>query len=274
MTLISILLVLALERVVSKTRWWRKDTYQRRYLDWLQSQGWLTSGSSLLNLTLLVLLPAVLMSLLMWQLDSPFLELIINTAVLMVCIGCPDSRGKYKGYLDAAGRGDNEAAFLYAQQLGYDPETDCSFGRFLVWVNYRHYAALIMWFLVFGGAGVIFYQLSAGLLQHLRHTQHDQTPGWQKVMELLDWLPVRISALGLLLVGHFSRALPVWMSLAVDGEVSARQLLTQVAKSAEHVEADAPVCTEEACTMVVMAKRNMLLLLVVIAILTLSGWIG
>ncbi|MDF2178413.1 beta-lactamase regulator AmpE [Aliiglaciecola sp. CAU 1673] len=274
MTLISLLLVLALERVVNKTRWWQKDTYQNQYFGFLKERRLLAADTAVVNMLGLVLAPAALLYLLLWQMDAPFLELIINTAILMVCVGCADVRSKYKGYLEASSRGDEEAAFLYAQQLGYDPESDGSFGRFLVWVNYRHYGALMLWFLVLGGAGAVFYQLSVGLLQRLKESQSDQAGDWYKLVEILDWLPARITALGLLLVGHFSRALPVWMSLSADGDVSARQLITQVAKSAEHVEADTPVCTEEACTMVIMAKRNMMLLLAAIAVFTLSGWVG
>ena len=44
-------------------------------------------------------------------------------------------------------------------------------------------------------------------------------------------------------------------------------------KKAEEIEPDENDCTEEPCTLVRLAKRNVMFLLVIIALLTMSGWI-
>ena len=44
-------------------------------------------------------------------------------------------------------------------------------------------------------------------------------------------------------------------------------------KKAEEIEPDENNCTEEPCTLVRLAKRNVMFLLVIIALLTLSGWV-
>jgi AmpE protein len=75
------------------------------------------------------------------------------------------------------------------------------------------------------------------------------------------------------LVGHFSRAFPTWLGYLPDPAVQAKTLLLAVSKQAEEIEPDENDCTEEPCTLVRLAKRNVMFLLVIIALLTLSGWI-
>jgi AmpE protein len=95
----------------------------------------------------------------------------------------------------------------------------------------------------------------------------------KRLLDIVDWIPVRITALGFLLVGHFSRAFPTWLGYLPDPAVQAKTLLLDVSKQAEEIEPDENDCTEEPCTLVRLAKRNVMFLLVIIALLTLSGWI-
>ena len=108
--------------------------------------------------------------------------------------------------------------------------------------------------------------------QHATHFM----PTAVRLLHALDFIPSRISAFGLLMVGHFSRALPRWLAGVVSINTSAEHIIVDVAEHAEvmsdadktHAEFDA---TTEPKVMVKLAKRNMTLLLVVTAILTLSG---
>ncbi|WP_088329953.1 beta-lactamase regulator AmpE [Lacimicrobium sp. SS2-24] len=274
MTLISLLLVLALERATSKTTYWRSDFYFDRYLAWLQRRDILAAGVSLQTLLAVVLVPAILIWLVLYQLDAMFMTFLVNTAVLMVCVGCPRLRESYRGYLQAASRGDTEAAVLYAEQLGYPCESQNSFGQCLVWINYRHYAAVAIWFVLLGAAGALLYVLTVSMGHYLHQQKHPLSDSWQKVVTLIDWIPARVHTLGLLVVGHFSRALTVWLDYLGSTEVTARKLVTEVAKAAEYVEPEGIECTQEPCTMVRLVKRNMMALLVLVALLTLSGVIN
>jgi AmpE protein len=271
MTLISLLLVLAIERATSKTRYWQSDYYISRYTAWLEKRAILGSEISLQLLLAIALLPALLLWFALYQLDAFFITFIVDTAVLMVCIGCPELRQSYRGYLQAAARGDTEASVLYAEQLGYPCDSGNTFGQCLVWVNYRHYAAVAIWFVVFGAAGALFYVLSSFLLRYLLEHEHAQQPQWQKVMEIIDWVPARIHTLGLLVVGHFSRGLNIWLEYLGRGDIAARKIVTEVAQAAEYVEPEGIECTDEPCTMVRLVKRNMMALLVAVAVLTLAG---
>lgn len=274
MTLISLLLVLMIERATSKTRYWQSDYYTSRYLAWLEKRDILTPDTSVQWLLAIVLLPSLVVWFALYQLDAFFITFVVDTAVLMVCIGCPGLRQSYKGYLQAASRGDTEASVLYAEQLGYPCESGNTFGQCLVWVNYRHYAAVAIWFVVFGASGALLYLLCSSLLRYLLEQEHAQQPQWQKVMEIIDWVPARIHTLGLLVVGHFSRGLNIWLEYLGRGDTPARKIVTEVAQAAEYVEPEGIDCTDEPCTMVRLVKRNMMALLVVVAVLTLAGMLN
>ena len=191
----------------------------------------------------------------------------------MICVGCPALRATYKCYLQAANRGDMQACSMYADQLGHDAHSQGSFGQNLIWLNYQHYAAVVIWFAAFGAAGSVLYVLARGFSQKLEESEHPLAGQANSLMAIIDWVPVRITALGFLLVGHFSRALPIWIGYLPDPSISAKQLLADVSKAAEEVEPDENDCTEEPCTLVRLAKRNVMFILVIISLLTLSGWI-
>ena len=77
-----------------------------------------------------------------------------------------------------------------------------------------------------------------------------------------------------MLVGHFSKALPVWLESFFEIKKPADQILGDVAKKSEDMMIDNQDCTAEPCLLVRLAKRNLLLLLAVVAVLTLSGVIS
>lgn len=273
MTLISLILVLAAERVATQSKYWQAETYTNKYLRVVESRQWLGETANSWVLLAVISVPSLVLFFVLGQVHSSLLTLIFDTAILMICIGCPALRATYKCFLQAANRGDLEACSLYADQLRHTDKTQVSFGQNLVWLNYQHYAAVVIWFVIFGAPGAVFYVLVREFHQALTEKQHPLTEQANHVMAIVDWVPVRITALGFLLVGHFSRALPVWLGYFPDPSVSAKTLLSDVSKAAEEIEPDERDCTEEPCTLVKLAKRNIMFILVVISVLTLSGWL-
>ena len=276
MTLISLLLVLSIERIAIQSQMWQADAYFDKYQNIIQQRGWLSDVTNSANAWFLfgvIFIPSVFLYVLLQQVDSSLLSLVIETAILMVCVGCPTLRATYKCFLQAANRGDMQACSMYADQLGHDDSGPRSFGQNLIWLNYQHYAAVVIWFAAFGAAGSVLYVLARGFSQKLEEMEHPLAGQASTLIAILDWIPVRITALGFLLVGHFSRALPIWIGYLPDPSVSAKQLLADVSKAAEEIEPDEHDCTEEPCTLVRLAKRNIMFILVAISLLTLSGWI-
>ncbi len=285
MMLISLLLVLAIERVVVKTPVWQIDTYLSRYLTWLNEKQWISASADKVVVWLMMLLPALLLTIIETWLLGPFLTFIEQTFVLFLCVGCPALRETYKCFLQAAGRGDLEACSLYSEQLGHctddDSEDDAkgqgkSFGQHLMWLNYQYYAAVILWFLAFGAPGVLFYGLVRYAYNQSCELQDGQSAKLAHLMFALDFIPVRIVTFGLLMMGHFSRALPVWIQYLPDVQTSSEKVLTNVASQAEMLtpeeleqqQSDAAI---EPKVLVKLAKRNILFLLVVTSVLTLAG---
>jgi AmpE protein len=87
----------------------------------------------------------------------------------------------------------------------------------------------------------------------------------------VDWLPVRMVAFGYMLVGHFSKAMPVWLENLFDINKQPNQILISVAQKSEDFMVDPDDCTAEPCLLVRLAKRTLLLCLAVIAVLILTG---
>ena len=181
-------------------------------------------------------------------------------------------RASYRGFLRAAQQGDMTACDLYSGQMGHDTsQTEFSFGQNLVWTNYSHYAAVIIAFVFFGGAGAVFYILARNIAGIYVDRDSEAAKHAEQVLYFIDWVPVRITALGFLLVGHFSRAMPVWLAALFDKDISAKPLLAKVSKAAEEIDPNPEDCTEEPCTMVKLAKRNVIFMLMVLSLLTLAG---
>lgn len=274
MTIISLLLVLLVERVTTKSQYWQFEFYFHKYMQSASAYQGNEENTRTWWWLAIIILPVVLVYFLVQQLSNGLLELVLSTAILMVCVGCPAVRATYKCFLQAANRGDIEACALYADQIGDPDDTIENFGRNLVWQNYLHYAAVILWFTALGASGALLYVLARETFKQLKATQHPSTADARVLMHILDWVPVRITALGFLLVGHFSRAFPTWLGHLLDPQITAKTLLLNVAKQAEEIEPDKNNCAEEPCTFVRLAKRNVMFILVAIALLTLSGWIN
>ncbi|MCF2948684.1 beta-lactamase regulator AmpE [Paraglaciecola aquimarina] len=277
MTLISLLLVLLVERVTTKSQYWQAEFYSNKYNQSIESGNWLNSSSKSWVLLLVIFIPVLLTYLLVQKFSGGLVEFVIGTAILMVCVGCPNIRATYKCFLKAASEGDLQSCSMYEQQLR-DKQDGSTFGQNLVWQNYRHYTAVILWFAVCGAAGAVLYVLVRDIELRLNQDNENETSNPVAaqatfILNIVDWLPVRITAFGFLLIGHFSNAFPTWLGYLPDPTVNAKTLLLDVSKKAEEIEPDESDCTEEPCTLVKLAKRNVMFLLVTIAILTLSGWI-
>lgn len=274
MTLISLLIVLLAERVATQSKYWQVETYFKKYYQTVRDSDWFKESANIWSLLLFIALPGFALLLVQSQIHSSVLNLIISSVLLMVCIGCPALRATYKCYLQAANRGDLEACSLYAEQLGHEDVEETSFGQNLVWLNYQHYAAVVIWFAALGAPGALLYVMAREFSHVLRQQQHPLSEQADNVIGILDWVPVRVTALGFLLVGHFSKAFPIWLGYLPDPSVTAKKLLADVSRAAEDVEPDEHDCTEEPCTLVKLAKRNVMFMLVVVSVLTLSGWVN
>lgn len=283
MILISIILALAIERLGARDAHWQIDHYSRRYVTMSQS---LLANNGLFKspfaFALWTLLPAIGVYFLMDLTGFFLFELALNALFLLVCFGCAKPRGLYKGYLNALTRGDNEAATLYALQLGQQrTETEQGgewVGQTLAWVNFRHYCAVIFWFVVLGASGAIMYAVIRSLFDDTQQSENSLLSSRSHVLAdmlfWLNWLPARITSFGYLIIGNFSKGTGCFIKYALDFKTPNRKVVTTTALAAEQIEQQYEGCTYEATCMMRLVKRNILLYLALIALLTLFGGVA
>jgi len=325
---------MALERVVVKTKALHITTLAMQYFSFItpfikrqknsnqQENSESSVGSNLSKMVVVAGIPTVAVWILIEFLPG-ILVFFVTLLLLWVCLGCPVTRQTYKRYLQAANREDFEACYLYAEELGNESGNEgdeesgnkggtlSNVGKQLVLVNYRHYASVIIFFVVLGLPGMIFYSLckewyltrkklsqpaletaSQSELSELSsdesNTADEQVKVQtdvieeesikeipeEKVMFILDWLPSRITAFGFLLVGHFSKGLPVWLNTFLNPNLSAYDVLAKVAKSSEELTPCENPHLQEPLQMVKLVKRNIIFLLMAISAMTLAGLVS
>jgi AmpE protein len=308
MSLLSLLIALAAERSFS-ARVWHFNFYYQHYLHFFGQNFTAKHGTA--ASAVFIILPVVATYFLLQIIDNSVIQLLISTLVLIVCFGCTTTRNSYKAYLHSAFRGEETTTEMHHQQLLSDKNLpDMGFGQALIWLNYRYYIAIMLYFTVFGAAGALFYRLLTTVIEHkkeqciaqaneskaqaeastvedsdteddvVHNTFHEGNVapnianGCQNhhdVLFWLDWLPVRIASFGYMFVGHFSKAMPVWLESLFDNQKPTHQVLIDVAEKSEDIMVNEEDCTAEPCLLVRLAKRNVLLVLAVISILTLAG---
>jgi len=316
MSLISLLIALVAERYLS-TSVWQFRTYFDAYVSLFRSSNLMHfAKQSIVSQLIFIAIPVVICDLLIELVDDGLLYLVFSTMILIVCFGCVKTRQCYKDYLMSAFRGEQTSCQLHHNQLQQETcSSPMSFGQLLVWLNYRYFIAIMIFFVVFGPAGALFYRLLVTMNEtpaaldkdsakdEIKANTHNdaadvnaesidepetspevkaeahatsstekiETPILKDILFWIDWLPVRIVAFGYMLVGHFSKAMPVWLENLFDINKQPNQILISVAQKSEDFMIDPEDCTAEPCLLVRLAKRTLLLCLAAIAILILTG---
>ena len=248
----------------------------------------LKSKANFFAYTLFLLIPVAATYAILLLVDNDLLHFIISTLILIICFGCFTTRSSYKQYLHAASRGEETTSTFHHQQLLEDKNLhEMSFGQALIWLNYRYYIAIMLFFTLFGATGVVFYRLLTTVIEQQNNnslaqgdTEEEKTntphisagcKHYHSLLFLLDWLPVRITSFGYMFVGHFTKAFPIWFESFFEGKKPIHKVLTDVAQKSEDRLIDQNDCVAEPCLLVRLSKRNVLLLLAAIASLTLFG---
>ena len=307
MSLISLLIALLSERYLTN-KWWHFNTYYKQYSQLvLKDDSVGTTPQSAIMMVLVLLLPTLLCYFALEQLGNSFLYLVASTIILIICFGCSHTRSTYKKYLVAAFKGETTTCDLIHQEFLQNKQLpQMGFGQALVWLNYRYFIAVMLFFVIFGAPGALFYRLLTSMNERcvtqkapeddkqeantdnnqdnseevtLKATPENTTDDKKeskvcissKILFVADWLPIRIIALGYMLVGHFSKAVPVWLANLFDLNMPSYEVLTSVAQKSEDFMIESQDCSAEPCSLVRLAKRTLLLCLAFISILILTG---
>lgn len=166
MSLLSLLIALMAEKSLSSSVW-RFDHYYQKYVNFFDNNNILSKPAySKFSCALFLLIPVVTIYVILQLVDEGLLHLIISTIVLIVCFGCFTTRKRYKEYLHASFQEENTSAELHHQQLLQDKNLpQMTFGQALIWLNYRYYIAVMLFFVLFGATGVVFYRLLTSVIE-------------------------------------------------------------------------------------------------------------
>jgi len=301
MILIAILLALGTERFWKSVGFLSQFEILIRYAVWLQQrckdQAWFNGSTGVL----LVVAPVVVVvgivqhvigsapGVLAW-----LLSLIFSVAILIFCIGVKDINQHVNDYLNAWNQDDPEAAYLYVKDLlggemAENPrQLHLKFLEFiLIRINER-LLAILFWFVVLGPVGAVLYRAVSqlkGLARDEYNTHEDFMEGALRFKAILDWLPVRITALCYAIIGNFVEAVHCWgQQIAKHGNdwvasnnsvlVSAGCGALQLADifTEDDLELDSEDVRDQILAAEALVRRTVVAWLTFLAILTVVGW--
>jgi len=284
MNLISLLIALSAQKKLSSPVW-QFSFYVDHFFTLCQRFGLLSKEHKQIENTtvwLLILIPVVITYFLMTLINDTLLYLVVSTLVLIVSFGCVRTRDTYKCFLQAANRDEPTTCELILEQLQQDKNLpELPFGESMVWLNYRYYIAPMLIFVILGPVAALLYRLMLTFIE-LSPSQEDENfyasseakQDLAKFFAIIDWPLVRVVSFAYMLVGHFSKAMPTWLESFFDFDLPPHLLLTNVAKQAEDFMVEEGDCVAEPCLLVKLAKRTLLLMLSVVAVLTITGVIS
>lgn len=288
MTLISALLGIAADRLLTHLHEYRQYHHFLQYVDWMRARF---NGSfwDRIGGLLFILLPVWLaVSLLqVWISDWLFglAGLLFYLVVFVYCMGPRDLAVDVDTYCEVSDSSDEALRRRAAGRLlrGDEPpadQVDCArrlTDAVMVEAADRLFAVLL-WFVLLGPLGAVMVR-SAAVLYYQRQEEGVFGDSIAWLYAVLLWLPARLLALGFALSGHFDSALEGWRQAHQDHpqgvEGSERVLMLTGAGALglndADFEADGTAPVRAAMRLV---WRTLTVWLVVLSLLVLAGWVG
>ncbi|OJT45298.1 beta-lactamase regulator AmpE [Serratia plymuthica] len=281
MTLFTLLLVLAWERLFKLGEHWQLD--HRLEVVFHRLHRFSLAQTLLLTVAWMVVVWGILW--LAHGLLFGVVTLLLWIIIDLLCVGAGIKRKHYRAYLKAARQGDAHASDQMAEELAliHGLPANCSeelrlreLQNALLWTNFRYYLAPLFWFVVCGSYGPIALAGYAFLRAYQTWLARHNTPlersqsGIDHLLHWLDWIPVRLAGVAYALLGHGEKALPAWFASLGDRHTSQYQVLTRLAQFslARDPHRD-PVQTPRAA--VTLARKVTMVIVVVVALLTIYG---
>jgi membrane protein required for beta-lactamase induction len=288
MTLISALLGIAADRLLTHLDEYRQYDRFLQYVDWMRG-GF--SGSVWDNVggLIVVLLPLWLTigALQVWISDWLFglVGLLFYVTVFVYCLGPRDLAADVETYCEVCDSSDAALRQRAAGRLlrGDQPPVgtaDCArrvSRAVLVEAGDRLFAVLF-WFALLGPLGAVMYRSAAVLyFQRQEEGTFDDSIAW--LYGVLLWLPARLLALAFALSGHFDSALGGWRQAHQDnpqGAEGSERVLAVTGSAALGLD-DAAFESDSASPVRAAMRlvwRTLIVWLVVLSLLVLAGWAG
>ncbi len=290
MTLIIIALCLFAERYLPELDGYRQPTWFHSYLDWSRQLPWgewmsQSISGSLVTLTPLLLAIAILQSL-FDNILGGIPELIFATFTLLFCLGPQDLQRQVRNLVDAIDGQDEDSAEQISEKLitGEPDENTETYAQTLaIGISKQAYLrtfSVIFWFVILGPVGAVLYRSCHTMQQSMPKIKDlglDFRNGVNRLLYILDWAPVRITAFTYALSGNFHAATYEWWNANGEKDHSnADAILTRASSGAMGFEdahdLDDPIlCAETAQAMVL---RSITIWLGLLTLITLTSWLS
>src|SRR5450830_1199645 len=215
---------------------------------WLRELARLESSPRLgkqpwLILALLVLLPVAVLALLLLVLEPVaygLLALPVHLLVLIYSLGRGDLLAGLGPFRDAWRREDLQAAAHVAKR---DLDICADSGEqllervqgHLLWQAYQSFFAVIFWYFLLGPVAALAYRLLALAEEHGSNPALVERAA--QLRHAFDWVPVRLLAASLALVGNFVGVSRVMLHELLNWDITARQLVEKVGRVAGEIPA-------------------------------------
>ncbi|MDN4542939.1 MULTISPECIES: regulatory signaling modulator protein AmpE [unclassified Pseudomonas] len=193
----------------------------------LENRPWLV-------LTVLVLLPVALLGLLLVVLEPVaygLLALPIHLLVVIYSLGRGDLLADLGPFRDAWRREDLQgAAHVANRDLGICADSAEQLLEkvegHLLWEAYQSFFAVIFWYFLLGPVAALSYRLLALAQEHSRNPAVVERAA--QLRHAFDWVPVRLLAASVALVGNFVAVSRVMLHELLNWNISAAQLIEKV----------------------------------------------
>ncbi|PNG43439.1 hypothetical protein DMX02_08830 [Pseudomonas jessenii] len=224
----------ALRHRVQRDGGWIRELNKLEASERLAKQPWLV-------LTILVVFPLALLALLLVVLEPVaygLLALPVHLLVVIYSLGRGDLLGGLGPFRDAWRREDLQAAAHVAKR---DLNICADSGEqlldrvqgHLLWEAYQSFFAVIFWYFLLGPVAALAYRLLA------LAEEHGKTPALveraAQMRHAFDWVPVRLLAASLALVGNFVAVSRVMLHELLNWNISAAHLINRVGLAAGEI---------------------------------------
>ncbi|HWH88097.1 MAG TPA: regulatory signaling modulator protein AmpE [Pseudomonas sp.] len=224
----------ALRHRLQRDGGWIRELHKLETSERLAKQPWLV-------LTIVVLFPVALLALLLLVLEPVaygLLALPVHLLVVIYSLGRGDLLGGLGPFRDAWRREDLQAAAHVAKR---DLNICADSGEqllervqgHLLWQAYQSFFAVIFWYFLLGPVAALAYRLLA--LAEVHGTNPALVERAAQLRHAFDWVPVRLLAASLALVGNFVAVSRVMLHELLNWNISAAQLINKVGLAAGEI---------------------------------------
>lgn len=133
---------------------------------------------------------------------------------------------------------------------------------------YQKVFAILFWYFIFGPIGLVLYAAVTALRNYLADQSNELFEYFKLLLEILDWVPVRLLGLSFALVGHFGAVFKEWIKSLNKGLSDHRDYVITWGNAALKGQ-------EETLDAVIqLIYRAAIVWLTAMALVTIGVWIG